>query len=64
MLPNATCIFLKIMHDKDVKPMDKEQLKKEIKRIQNLIDNRHSKFIHDELKQYLKILKRELKDKE
>lgn len=44
--------------------MDKEQLKKEIKRIERIIDNKHSKFIHDELKQYLKILKRELKEKE
>lgn len=44
--------------------MEKEQLKAEIKRIQRLIDNKHSTFIHDELKQYLKILKRELKEKE
>lgn len=44
--------------------MDKEQLKAEIKRIERIIDNKHSKFIHDELKQYLKILKRELREKE
>lgn len=44
--------------------MDKEKLKAEIERIQRLIDNRHSKIVHDELKQYLKILKRELKEKE
>ena len=44
--------------------LDKEQLKAEIERIQRLIDNKHSKFIHDELKQYLKILKRELREKE
>lgn len=44
--------------------MNKEQLKAEIERIENIIANKYSKFIHDELKQYLKILKRELKDKE
>ena len=43
--------------------MEKDKLKAEIERIENLIANKHSKFIHDELKQYLKILKRELKDK-
>lgn len=44
--------------------MEKDKLKAEIKRIEKLIANRHSTFIHDELKQYLKILKRELKEKE
>lgn len=44
--------------------LNKEKLEAEIERIQRLIDNKHSKFIHDELKQYLKILKRELKEKE
>lgn len=49
---------------KGCESLDKEKLKAEIERIQRLIDNKHSKFIHDELKQYLKILKRELKEKE
>ena len=42
--------------------MKKEELKKEIERIENIIANKHSKFIHDELFQYLKILKRQLKE--
>lgn len=44
--------------------MKKEQLKAEIERVENLIANPHSKYIHEELKQYLKILKRQLKEKE
>lgn len=44
--------------------MDKEQLKKEIKRIENIKNNKSSKFIHDELNQYLKLLKRQLKQAE
>lgn len=41
--------------------MDKEELKAEIERIENIKRNKSSHFIQRELKQYLKILKRELK---
>lgn len=44
--------------------MDKEQLKAEIERIENIKRNKSSHFIQRELKQYLKILKRELKQAE
>lgn len=44
--------------------MNKDQLKKEIRRIEEVMKDKSSKFIHEEMKQYLKILKRELKDKE
>ena len=44
--------------------MDKDKLKAEIERIENIKRNKSSKFIHDELNQYLKLLKRQLKDKE
>lgn len=44
--------------------MNKEKLKAEIDRIENIMRDKSSKFINEELKQYLKILKRELKDKE
>lgn len=44
--------------------MNKDKLKAEIKRIEELIDHKSSRIVRDELKQYLKILKRELKDKE
>lgn len=44
--------------------MNKDELKAEIERIKNIMRNKSSHYIHDELKQYLKILKRELKDKE
>lgn len=43
--------------------MDKERIKEEIERIENIMRDKSSRFIHDELKQYLKLLKRELKDK-
>lgn len=42
--------------------MKKEQLKAEIERIEGFIANPNSKHIHDELKQYLKLLKRQLKE--
>ena len=44
--------------------MKKRKLQAEIDRIEELIRNKSSKFIHDELKQYLKILKREMKGKQ
>lgn len=44
--------------------MDKDDLKKEIKKVQKLIDNKHSHYIHDELHQYMKLLKRQLKQAE
>ena len=44
--------------------MDKDKLKAEIKRIEEVMKDKSSHFIRDEMKQYLKILKRELKQKE
>ena len=44
--------------------MDKNKLKAEIERIENIKRNKSSKFIHDELNQYLKLLKRQLKQAE
>lgn len=44
--------------------MDKEKLKAEIDRIENIKRNKASKFIHEELNQYLKLLKRQLKQAE
>lgn len=44
--------------------MDKDKLKSEIERIESIMLNKSSKYIHNELRQYLKILKRELKEKE
>ena len=44
--------------------MDKNKLKAEIERIENIKRNKSSKYIHDELNQYLKLLKRQLKQAE
>ena len=44
--------------------MDKEQLKAEIERIEEIRRNKSSYFIRQELKQYLKLLKRQLKQAE
>lgn len=44
--------------------MDKDKLKSEIKRVENALKDKSGFFIRQELKQYLKILKRELKDKQ
>ena len=44
--------------------MDKDKLKAEIERIENIKRNKASKFIHDELNQYLKLLKKQLKQTE
>lgn len=41
--------------------MDKDKIKAEIERIEELMKNKSSKFIHDELKQYLKLLKNQLR---
>lgn len=41
--------------------MDKEKLKEEIKRVEEVMKDKSSHYIHDELKQYLKLLKRDLK---
>lgn len=41
--------------------MDKDKIKAEIERIEELMKNKSSKFIQDELKQYLKILKNQLR---
>jgi hypothetical protein len=39
-------------------------LREEIERIENIKRNKASKFIHDELNQYLKLLKKQLKQAE
>ena len=44
--------------------MDRKSLEAEIERIENIKRNKSSKFIHDELNQYLKLLKRQLKQAE
>lgn len=44
--------------------MDKYKLRAEIERIENIKRNKASKFIHDELNQYLKLLKKQLKQAE
>lgn len=63
----ATCGFFENMHDKSKKgreKLDKKKLKAEIERIENIKLNESSKFIHDELNQYLKLLRRQLKQAE
>ena len=47
--------------NKGLRHLDKDKLKAEIERIENIKRNKASKFIHDELNQYLKLLKRQLK---
>lgn len=44
--------------------MNKKQLKAEIERIENIKRNEASKFIHEELNAYLKLLRRQLKQAE
>ena len=44
--------------------MDKKKLKAEIERIENIKRNDASKFIHEELNQYLKLLRKQLKQAE
>lgn len=44
--------------------MRKSEIKAEIERIENIKRNKSSKFIHDELNQYLKLLKKQLKQAE
>jgi hypothetical protein len=44
--------------------VDKDKLKSEIKRVKDALDSKEGHFIREELKQYLKMLKRELKEKE
>ena len=51
-------------HNKGREDVDKDKLKAEIERIENALQNKSGQFIKKELKQYLKILKRELKEKE
>lgn len=41
--------------------MDREKLKAEIERVERAINDKHGQFIRQELKQYLKILKRDLR---
>jgi len=47
-----------------VNPVNKNKLKAEIERIEELLENKSSKFIKTELLMYLKILKRQLKQAE
>ena len=44
--------------------MNKDKLKAEIERIENALQDKCGQFIKKELKQYLKILKRELREKD
>lgn len=44
--------------------MDKDKLRAEIERIEEIRRNKSSYFIRQELKQYLKLLKRQLKQAE
>lgn len=44
--------------------MDRKRLEAEIERIENIRKNKSSYFIRQELKQYLKLLKRQLKEVE
>ena len=44
--------------------MNKDRLREEIERIENIKRNKSSKFIHDELNQYLKLLRKQLKQAE
>ncbi len=44
--------------------MNKDRLREEIERIENIKRNKSSKIIHDELNQYLKLLKKQLKQAE
>lgn len=44
--------------------MRKNEIKAEIERIENIKRNKSSKFIHDELNQYLKLLRKQLKQAE
>ena len=44
--------------------MNKDKLKAEIERIENALQDKSGQFIKKELKQYLKILKRELREKD
>ena len=44
--------------------MDKNRLREEIERIENIKRNKASKYIHDELNQYLKLLRKQLKQAE
>lgn len=41
--------------------MDKDELKAEIKRVENALQDGSGKFIDKELKQYLKLLKKDLR---
>jgi hypothetical protein len=44
--------------------LDKKKLKAEIERVETALKDGSGKLIDKELKQYLKLLKRELKEKE
>lgn len=41
--------------------MNEERLQAEIERIENIKRNKSSKFIHEEIDQYLKLLRKQLK---
>ena len=58
---NTLLIYAK---NKGGETVDKDKLKAEIRRIENALQDKSGQFIKKELKQYLKILKRELKEKE
>jgi hypothetical protein len=49
---------------KGCETVDKDKLLSEIERVENALRDKSGQFIKKELKRYLKILKRELKEKE
>lgn len=71
MTRNATKINTRQVNPRDIDALrnikkgriflNKERIKEEIERIENIMKDKSSHFIQDELKQYLKILKRQLK---
>ena len=57
------CCFKQLLN-KGREKVDKEKLQAEIERIEAIMRNKSSYFIRQELKQYMKLLKRQLKQAE
>ena len=57
-------MLLYVTINKGRENVDKDKLKAEIERIEKIKQDKHSYFIRQELKQYLKLLKRQLKHAE
>lgn len=49
---------------KDGETVEKDKIKAEIKRVENALQDGRGKFIDKELKQYLKLLKKDLRESE